>query len=210
MLKTEELKKMEEAQILALAQQGDSHALDYVLQKYRNFVRAKSRTYFLIGADREDIIQEGMIGLYKAVRDYKPDSGASFRSFADLCITRQIITAIKTATRQKHMPLNSYVSLNKPVYDEENENTLLESVFEKHHLDPEEIMINRERFDFIEEKLSVVLSKYETAVLKEYLAGKSYSDIAQDLGKTEKSIDNALQRIKKKIENLILNNDDLK
>lgn len=209
MLKTEEFKNMEENEILALAQQGESPAVDYVLQKYRNFVRAKSRTYFLIGADREDIIQEGMIGLYKAVRDYKPESGASFRSFADLCITRQIITAIKTATRQKHMPLNSYISLNKPVYDEENENTLLESVFEKQHLDPEEIMINRERFDFIEEKLSLVLSKYETAVLKGYLAGKSYAAVASDLGKTEKSIDNALQRIKKKIENLILNDDEL-
>lgn len=209
MLKTEEFKNMEENEILALAQQGESPAVDYVLQKYRNFVRAKSRTYFLIGADREDIIQEGMIGLYKAVRDYKPESGASFRSFADLCITRQIITAIKTATRQKHMPLNSYISLNKPVYDEENENTLLESVFEKQHLDPEEIMINRERFDFIEEKLSLVLSKYETAVLKGYLAGKSYAAVASDLGKTEKSIDNALQRIKKKIENLILSDDEL-
>lgn len=209
MLKTEEFKNMEENKILALAQQGESPAVDYVLQKYRNFVRAKSRTYFLIGADREDIIQEGMIGLYKAVRDYKPESGASFRSFADLCITRQIITAIKTATRQKHMPLNSYISLNKPVYDEENENTLLESVFEKQHLDPEEIMINRERFDFIEEKLSLVLSKYETAVLKGYLAGKSYAAVASDLGKTEKSIDNALQRIKKKIENLILSDDEL-
>ena len=209
LLKTEEFKNMEENEILALAQQGESPAVDYVLQKYRNFVRAKSRTYFLIGADREDIIQEGMIGLYKAVRDYKPESGASFRSFADLCITRQIITAIKTATRQKHMPLNSYISLNKPVYDEENENTLLESVFEKQHLDPEEIMINRERFDFIEEKLSLVLSKYETAVLKGYLAGKSYAAVASDLGKTEKSIDNALQRIKKKIENLILSDDEL-
>lgn len=209
MLKTDEFKNMEENEILALAQQGESPAVDYVLQKYRNFVRAKSRTYFLIGADREDIIQEGMIGLYKAVRDYKPESGASFRSFADLCITRQIITAIKTATRQKHMPLNSYISLNKPVYDEENENTLLESVFEKQHLDPEEIMINRERFDFIEEKLSLVLSKYETAVLKGYLAGKSYAAVASDLGKTEKSIDNALQRIKKKIENLILSDDEL-
>ena len=210
MLKLCELNNMDENSILAYAKQGDSLATEYVLSKYRNFVRAKSRTYFLIGADREDIIQEGMIGLYKAIRDYEPESGNSFRSFADLCITRQIITAIKTATRQKHAPLNSYVSLNKPIYDEENENAMLESVFEKKHLDPEEIMINKERFSFIEEKLSIILSDYETGVLKGYLAGKSYSDIAIELNKTEKSIDNALQRIKKKIEKIILKDEDFK
>ena len=207
MLKLCELDKMDENEILSCAKQGDSLAIDYVLDKYRNFVRAKSRTYFLIGADREDIIQEGMIGLYKAVRDYDPESGSSFRSFADLCITRQIITAIKTATRQKHIPLNSYISLNKPIYDEENENAILESVFEKTHQDPEEIMISKERFNLIEEKLSVVLSGYETNVLKSYLSGKSYSDIASELKKSEKSIDNALQRIKKKIEKIVSNSE---
>ncbi len=207
MLKFSDIKNMEENEILSLAKQGESSAVDYVLDKYRNFVRAKSRTYFLIGADREDIIQEGMIGLYKAIRDFDADAGLSFRSFADLCITRQIITAIKTATRQKHMPLNSYVSLNKPAYDEEDSDTLLDSVLEKKHLDPEEIMINKERFTFIEERLSSSLSKYETSVLKGYLSGKSYCDIAKELKKTEKSIDNALQRIKKKIEVLIANNE---
>lgn len=207
MLKLSEIKNMDENEILLLARQGESSAIDYVLDKYRNFVRAKSRTYFLIGADREDIIQEGMIGLYKAIRDFNPDAGLSFRSFADLCITRQIITAIKTATRQKHMPLNSYVSLNKPTYDEEDSDALIDSVFEKKHLDPEEIMLSRERFNFIEERLSSTLSKYETLVLKGYLAGKSYCDIAKDLKKSEKSIDNALQRIKKKIEVLLSNSE---
>lgn len=207
MLKLSEIKNMDENEILSLARRGESTAIDYVLDKYRNFVRAKSRTYFLIGADREDIIQEGMIGLYKAIRDFNPDAGLSFRSFADLCITRQIITAIKTATRQKHMPLNSYVSLNKPAYDDDDNTSLIDSVFEKKHLDPEEIMLNRERFDFIEERLSSSLSKYETAVLRGYLAGKSYCDIAKDLKKSEKSIDNALQRIKKKIELLLSNSE---
>ncbi len=206
-MKQSEFKSMDENSILKLAKDGNSLATEYIIEKYKNFVKAKSRTYFLIGADHEDIIQEGMIGLYKAIRDYSLDGGSSFRSFADLCITRQIITAIKTATRQKHQPLNSYISLNKPVYDEESENTLMESFFEKQHLDPEEIMINKERFDFMEVRLSQELSKYETDVLKGYLAGRSYHEIANKLNKPEKSIDNALQRIKKKIENLMKTND---
>jgi len=196
-----ELEGMEEIEILNLAKNGETCAVEYMLNKYKNFVKAKARTYFLIGAERSDIIQEGMIGLYKAIKDYNPESGASFRSFADLCITRQIITAIKTATRQKHLPLNSYVSLNKPS-DDDNDNTLMESIFKNKHLDPEEIMINRERLVFIEEKLKASLSKYETEVLKGYLCGKSYIEIASELNKSDKSIDNALQRIKKKIEKL--------
>jgi len=207
-MKLQELKKMDEDSILKSAKDGDALAMEYVIEKYKNFVKAKSRTYFLIGADHEDIIQEGMIGLYKAIRDYSPEGGSSFKSFADLCITRQIITAIKTATRLKHQPLNSYISLNKPVYDEESENTLMEAFFEKQHPDPEEIMINKERLDFIEEKLSVNLSKYETEVLKGYLSGKSYMEIAHKVGKPEKSIDNALQRIKKKIEKFLFSKDD--
>lgn len=209
-MKFSELKTLDENAILAYAKKGEPLATEYIINKYKNFVKSKSRTYFLIGADHEDIIQEGMIGLYKAIRDYSPEGGSSFKSFADLCITRQIITAIKTATRLKHQPLNSYISLNKPVYDEESENTLMESFFEKQHLDPEEIMINKERFDFIEQKLAVNLSKYETEVLKGYISGKSYVEIASKLGKTEKSIDNALQRIKKKIEKLMSNSDDSK
>lgn len=199
----ERLENMNEDEIIALAQTGNGTVIEYILDKYRNFVRAKSRAYFLIGADREDIIQEGMIGLYKAIRDYKTDSGSNFRTFADLCITRQIITAIKTATRQKHIPLNSYISLNKPIYDDERENALLDSVAEENRLDPEEIMISRERFRVIEEKIVTSLSKYESDVLRRYLDGKSYVDIAHELGKSEKSIDNALQRIKKKIEKLV-------
>ena len=115
-------------ELVILAKQGDAGAQEYLINKYKNFVRAKARSYFLIGADREDIIQEGMIGLYKAIRDFREDKLSSFRAFAELCITRQIITAIKTATRQKHIPLNSYVSLNKPIYDEDSDRTLLDVI----------------------------------------------------------------------------------
>lgn len=192
-------------ELVNLSKNGDGYATELLLEKYRNFVRARSRTYFLIGADREDIIQEGMIGLYKAIRDYNPDAQASFKSFAELCITRQIITAIKTATRQKHIPLNSYISLNKPIYDDENERILLDIVNERKKFDPEEIMINKERFKLLEEKISQILSKLEWNVLTNYLEGKSYTEIAECVGKSEKSIDNALQRIKKKIEKNIIN-----
>ncbi|MBR5505625.1 MAG: RNA polymerase sporulation sigma factor SigH [Clostridia bacterium] len=202
------LLNMTDDELIIISKEGNGYAIEVLLERYRNFVRARSRTYFLIGADKEDIIQEGMIGLYKAIRDYKPEAQASFKSFAELCITRQIITAIKTATRQKHIPLNSYISLSKPVYDDESDRVLLDTVFERKRLDPEEIMIDKERFYSIEEKLSKILSKLEWSVLLKYLEGKSYVDIAAQIGKTEKSIDNALQRIKKKIEKHILNDDD--
>ena len=200
-MKVLDLKNMEEKDILILAQSGNMEAVEFLLNKYKNFVKSKSRTYFLVGAEKSDIVQEGMIGLYKAIKDYNPEGGSSFRSFADLCITRQIITAIKTATRLKHMPLNSYISLNKSA-DDENDNTMIESLLEIQHPDPEEIMINKERLDILEKQLQNCLSKYETNVLKRYAMGKSYVEIAQELGKSEKSIDNALQRIKKKLEKL--------
>ncbi len=200
-MKKTDMSTLDEAEVLALAKEGETAAVEFMLNKYKNFVKSKARTYFLIGAEKSDIIQEGMIGLYKAIKDYNPQSGASFRSFADLCITRQIITAIKTATRQKHMPLNSYISLNKNT-DDESDNTMIDSISENRHLDPEEIMINKERMSFIESKLNSSLSKYETNVLRGYIAGKNYAEISMELGKSEKSIDNALQRIKKKIEKL--------
>ena len=198
-----DMNKLTEDEILRLAKQEETAAVEFMLNKYKNFVNAKARTYFLIGAEKSDIIQEGMIGLYKAIKDYDPESGASFRSFADLCITRQIITAIKTATRQKHMPLNSYISLNKET-DDENSSPMIDSIAEYQKLDPEEIMINKERLSFIESKLRDSLSTFETIVLKGYISGKNYSEIAKEVKKSEKSIDNALQRIKKKIEKLTL------
>ena len=182
------------------AKAGDTLALEFLINKYKSFVRAKARTYFLIGADREDIIQEGMIGLYKAIRDFRGDKLSSFRAFAELCITRQIITAIKTATRQKHIPLNSYVSLNKPIFDEESDRTLLDVISEESISDPEEMMINREEFAGIEEKMGQILSSLEWEVLSKYLQGRSYQEIAVDLDRHVKSIDNALQRVKRKLE----------
>ena len=192
--------QMNDEQVVEMCHQGDSEAEEYLLNKYKNFVRAKARSYFLIGADHEDIVQEGMIGLYKAIRDFKPEKLSSFRAFAELCITRQIIPAIKTATRQKHIPLNSYVSLNKPLYDEESDRTLLDVIMEGRISDPEELIINRENLGNIHNKISEVLSGLEQEVLQAYLDGKSYQEIADALGRHVKSIDNALQRVKRKLE----------
>jgi len=192
--------EMPDEEIVDLAQQGEQFAIEFLVDKYKNFVRAKARAYFLIGADREDIIQEGMIGLFKAIRDYNGDKLTSFRAFAELCITRQIITAIKTATRQKHIPLNSYVSLNKPVYDEESDRTLMDIITTNKITNPEEIIISREEFVFIEKKMGEILSSLEWKVLMAYLEGKSYQEISVDLKRHVKSIDNALQRVKRKLE----------
>jgi RNA polymerase sporulation-specific sigma factor len=199
-LKVEEYEDKTDEEVVTEAKDGDSIALEYLINKYKNFVKAKARSYFLIGADREDIIQEGMIGLYKAIRDFKGDKLSSFRAFAELCITRQIITAIKTATRQKHIPLNSYVSLNKPIYDEDSDRTLLDILSGTKVTDPEELMINREEYNDIEFKIGEILSELEWRVLMLYLEGKSYQEIAVELKRHVKSIDNALQRVKRKLE----------
>lgn len=189
---------MADENVVRLAQGGDGQALAFLLNKYKNFVRSKARSYFLIGADHEDIVQEGMIGLYKAIRDYKPDRLASFRAFAELCVKRQIITAIKTATRQKHFPLNSYVSLNKPLYDEESDRTLLD-VIEGRVTNPEDLFIGQEELANIQKQIDELLSDLEQQVLAAFLDGKSYQEIAALLGRHVKSIDNALQRVKRKL-----------
>ncbi|HQE66900.1 MAG TPA: RNA polymerase sporulation sigma factor SigH, partial [Bacillota bacterium] len=191
---------MLDEEIVLSARDGNATSLEYIINKYKNFVRAKARSYFLIGADKEDIVQEGMIGLYKAIRDFRNDKLSSFRAFAELCITRQIITAIKTATRQKHIPLNSYVSLNKPIYDEESDRTLLDILTATKITDPEELIISREELVSIESKIGEILSELELEVLMSYLQGKSYQEIACDLDRHVKSIDNALQRVKRKLE----------
>ena len=191
---------MLDEEIIEDSRAGSNKALEYLINKYKGFVRAKARTYFLIGADREDIIQEGMIGLYKAIRDFREDKLSSFRAFAELCITRQIITAIKTATRQKHIPLNSYVSLNKPIFDEESDRTLMDILSEESVNYPEEMVINREEYSGIEAKMGELLSSLECEVLSLYLQGRSYQEIAHELDRHVKSIDNALQRVKRKLE----------
>ncbi|MEG0371027.1 MAG: RNA polymerase sporulation sigma factor SigH [Clostridium sp.] len=194
---------MVDEEIVALAADGEVFAEEYIINKYKYQVKVKTKSYFLIGADRDDIYQEGMIGLYKAIRDFRVDKLASFRAFAELCITRQIITAIKTATRQKHIPLNSYVSLNKPIYDEESDRTLMDVLSTIQISDPEELIISKEERNKIEDKMNEVLSPLEIQVIRSYLDGKSYQEIAQELNRHSKSIDNALQRVKRKLEKFL-------
>lgn len=181
---------------------GDISAEEKLYTRYKPIVRGRARTYFLVGADREDIIQEGMIGLYKAVCDYEFDKQTSFHVFAELCITRQIITAIKRATRKKHAPLNNYVSINRPLSDEdsENERTLVDVLESSRLNDPEEALIGRENYEAIAHDIRHTLTKLEKQVLSLYLEGLSYQQIADILGKSAKCVDNAIQRVKKKLE----------
>lgn len=196
------LSSFSDEKLAVLAQQDNDKALDYLLSKYRVFVRNKSLSYYIIGADRDDIIQEGMIGLFKAVRDFSPERGVTFKTFADVCVTRQILTAVKNASRQKHAPLNFYVSLNKPVFDEENDSTFNDIVACTKNSNPEEIVINKENADKLGSEMNRILSQFELLVLSLYLEGISYVDIAKAIGKDAKSVDNALQRIKKKFEKI--------
>jgi RNA polymerase sporulation-specific sigma factor len=183
------------------ARLGDDRAIESLLQRYRHYARAKARTYFLAGADKEDIVQEGMIGLFKAIRDFRSDKNAAFRAFAELCISRQIITAIKTASRQKHVPLNSYVSLNKPIHaGEGQERSIGETLIQRGVSDPAELVISAEEIAHIRQSMGMLLSDLEAEVLQLYMDGKSYQEIADLLGRHVKSIDNALQRIKRKLE----------
>jgi RNA polymerase sporulation-specific sigma factor len=196
-------KTMDDEVIVELAKSDNPGALEYIISKYKSFVRTKARAYFLVGADNDDIVQEGMIGLYKAIRDYDKHKLTSFRSFAEICITRQIITAIKSATRQKHIPLNFYVSLNKPVYEEESERTLEDIISGNKATDPMELFIGREDMDIMESKIGEVLSELEMEVLMSYIDGKTYQEIAEDLNRDVKSVDNALQRVKRKLERFL-------
>lgn len=202
-----EYEGMLDEEVVMYARNGDTKAEEYLINKYKNYVKAKAKSYFLIGADKDDIYQEGMIGLYKAIRDFRTDKLSSFRAFAELCITRQIITAIKTATRQKHIPLNSYISLNKPIYDEESDRTLMDILSTVKISDPEELIISREERIKIEKKITEILSDLEMEVLSYYLDGKSYQEIACDLDRHAKSIDNALQRVKRKLEKYLKENE---
>jgi RNA polymerase sporulation-specific sigma factor len=181
------------------ARKGDRDAEEYLLRKYRSLVEGKARSYFLVGADHEDVVQEGMIGLFKAIRDFRDDRAARFKAFAELCVTRQIITAIKTATRQKHVPLNSYVSLNRPVFDEDPEGMLMDVIPDLQAVDPESIVMNQEVTDYLEGQAQKDLSPLEYQVLQSYLERKSYREMADELNCQTKSIDNALQRAKRKI-----------
>lgn len=179
---------------------GDTVALDYIMEKYKNFVFSKAKPFFIVGAEKEDIIQEGMIGLFKAIKGYDESKEVTFRVFADLCIRRQIMTAIKAATRQKHIPLNSYLSLNKTAYDEESDRTVMDMLDMETVPDPLDTITSRETYEKLEMKMNELLSDFEQKVLAEYLNGCSYSEIATRLDSHVKAVDNAVQRIKKKVD----------
>lgn len=197
---TPEYGVMEDEQLAVLAKAGDATASDELYHRYKNIVRGKARPYFLVGADRDDLIQEGMIGLFKAIRDFSDEKNNSFRPFAEICITRQILTAIKQATRNKHKPLNSYDSLYESVYDDGSEKQLMDMIESRTALDPEELYIKQELHESLMQTVEKSLTEYERAVLDGFLDGRSYSEIAAELGHSTKSVDNALQRIRKKLE----------
>jgi RNA polymerase sporulation-specific sigma factor len=187
--------------LVARFQGGDELAVKVLLDRYRRFARAKARGYFLVGADSDDIEQEGLIGLYKAARDYRPDRQASFRAFAELCITRQVITAVKTATRQKHQPLNQYVSISGVRGSDDPGERSVEDLLDDHYIaDPADTVVSNERMDAMRRSMAEMLSGLEVDVLRLYVEGKSYQEIGEHLGRHVKSIDNALQRIKRKLE----------
>jgi RNA polymerase sporulation-specific sigma factor len=200
-LASEPLTELADDELAARFQAGDQAALETLIDRYRRFARAKSRGYFLVGGDADDIEQEALIGLYKSVRDFRPEHQASFRAFAELCITRQIITAIKTATRQKHQPLNQYVSISGVRGGDDPGERSVEELLESHHGDdPADRVVSGERMDAMRESMTRMLSGLEVDVLKLYVEGKSYQEIGAQLGRHVKSIDNALQRIKRKLD----------
>src|SRR5687767_15447863 len=195
------LNDLSDVELVARFQGGDDLSVQVLLDRYRRFARAKARGYFLVGADSDDIEQEGLIGLYKAARDFRPDRQASFRAFAELCITRQIITAIKTATRQKHQPLNQYVSISGVRGSDDPGERSVEDLLDDHYIaDPADQVVSNERMANMRSSMADMLSGLEVDVLRLYVEGKSYQEIGDHLGRHVKSIDNALQRIKRKLD----------
>ena len=192
--------KYADEDLVKFAQQGDEDAEEFLIRKYKDVVRSKAHLYFMVGADNEDIVQEGMIGIFKAIRGSNADKQASFRTFAEICINRQIITAIKRATRLKHSPLNTSVSLNRPISDEEPVKTLEEILAANSATDPEAVLLLKEDLDFIEGNGADIFSDLELRVWNEYLHGKTYVEISEITGKSTKAIDNAIQRTKRKLE----------
>lgn len=197
-------KNLSDEELVELSATGDKNATEFLLDKYKNFVKTVVRVYFLVGADKEDVVQEGMIGLFKAIRDFDEGRQTSFKSFAEICIKRQVLTAIKNAIRQKHIPLNSYVSLSKPVYEDENSDGLLiDTLSSGETADPEALFIGKEKLEILGVKIDETLSKLEKEVFNMYLSGVSYQEIAKIMNRSPKSVDNALQRVKKKLEKFI-------
>jgi RNA polymerase sporulation-specific sigma factor len=203
------LTDLEDEDLVARWQAGDGEALDTLLQRYRRFARSKARSYFLVGADADDVEQEGLIGLYKAARDYRDDRQASFRAFAELCVTRQVISAIKAATRQKHQPLNRYVSISGVRGSDDPSEGAVEELLDDHRAcDPADEVISQEQIQAMRRSMSESLSGLEVDVLRLYVEGKSYQEISCQLGRHVKSIDNALQRIKRKLDHHMQDGDE--
>ena len=195
------LQSLEDNELVRRVREGEDRCVEILLDRYRNFARSKARSYFLAGSEKEDVVQEGMIGLFKAVRDFDLDQDTPFRAFAELCISRQILTAIKSANRQKHQPLNASVSLDAPAYtDDESSVTLGDNLVSSALTDPVELVVSAEEIESIRDRLGDTLTDLEADVLRLYMDGKSYEEIAGALGNHVKSIDNALQRIKRKLQ----------
>ena len=205
----EDFENLDDNTIIKKIKSGDKQALNYLLDKYTEIVNMKSGKYFIVGAEKEDIMQEGLIGLFKAIKSFDPEKQSSFKTFANLCVERQLQTAIKSSMRQKHMPLNSYLSFNISAYDENDDTSLLE-VFETENTaeDPLDIVTKKEYYDFVEERIEETLSDFEKQVLHRYTNGESYTEIAEKLDSPVKSVDNAIQKIRKKTIKNILNYDD--
>ena len=200
-LKNKDYDNMKDEDLIEIIRLGDESAFDYLINKYRELVNIKVSKYYIIGAERDDIVQEGLIGLFKAIKSYKSDMKNSFKSFANMCIERQLITAIKTSNRQKHMPLNSYLSLNISAYDEEeseSDTSLMDVIDTRLTEDPLDMLTKKEYYQTIEDTIDKSLSDFEKKVLNKYINGKSYIEIAKDLDTPVKSVDNAIQRIRKK------------
>ena len=201
-------KDMTDEELISLIKSGNNYALDFLIERYQELVSMKVGKYFIIGAEKEDIIQEGMIGLFKAIKGFDKSKQNSFRTFANLCIERQLITAIKTSNRQKHMPLNSYLSLNTSAYEDDNTTPLME-VFDSHSVeDPLDTITKKEYYQIVETTIDKSLSSFEKEVLKRFVQGESYISIAEKLDAPVKSIDNAIQRIRKKAIKNISNTDN--
>lgn len=201
----EQYNLLSDEELISRLREGHEDIRDYLMEKHKNLVRKKARALYLIGGDNDDLIQEGMIGLYKAIRDFDPERGASFHTFADLCISRQLYTAVQASRRQKHQPLNSYVSLSDSDNEEQTSSRASYAANDVRNRNPEELFIARENLEDMEDLIEKKLSRFEREVLRYYLSGMNYSQIADTLGKSSKATDNALQRIKKKIKQITEN-----
>lgn len=192
--------ELKDEEVVALAQNGDKQAVDFILNKYKDFVEIRSLPYFMAGGERDDLVQEGLIGLYKAIKSYTDERKANFKTFAEICVVRQMISAVKSSTRKKNSPLNHYISIHVP---EDEMDTISGKLIDIKNSDPESMLIEKEAADGMQDKINSILSDFEAEVLGYYLSGISYKEIAESIGKPAKAVDNALCRIKKKIEKYI-------